>query len=111
MIAQCEWKMTVAKRDLVEAINHARTRVTLRRTAPNKFEPEITFAAYDDGLSVRSSFAAMDIDGEGSWPSPIMVAGATLRLLAPKLSGPDVVLTYETGQLRLNGTTLTAREV
>ena len=105
------WKMTVAKRDLVDAVNDARTRVTLRRTAANKFEPEITFAAWDEGLSVRSSFAAMDIDGQGSWPSAIMVAGAPLRMLAPKLTGPDVVLTYEAGKMRLNETVLTAREV
>jgi hypothetical protein len=109
--SRCYVENDRCKRDLVDAVNHARTRVTLSRTAANKFEPEITFAAWDDGLSVRSSFAAMDIDGQGSWPSPIMVAGAPLRLLVPKLSGPDVVLTYKAGQMHFNETVLTAREV
>ena len=53
------WKMTVAKSDLVEAIGVARTRATLRSKGGIQVERDLTLVA------VRSSFSAMDIDGEG----------------------------------------------
>lgn len=104
------WKMSVAKKDLVAAIGHARTRATLRRKEAG-FEPDVTFVAWEKGLSIRSSFAAMDIPAEGSWCSPIMANGAAIRKVAPKLAGPRVTLRYETGRLFLNATSISARDV
>lgn len=67
--------------------------------------------ALGGGLSLRSSDAAMDVPGEGSWPSLIRVQGAALRRLAPKLAGPFVTFTYADGQLAIGTTVLTATEV
>jgi len=106
---KADWRVTVAKRDLVAAVGHARTRATLRRKGAG-FEPDLTLADSDGQLSVRSSYAAMDIPAEGSWASPIFANGAALRRLAPKLKGPDVTLTYVTGRLFLDGTSIPARE-
>ena len=105
------WKMTVDKRDFVEAVGIARTKATLRGKGGIAVEAEITLCACPEGLSVRSSYAAMDIDAIGTWPSPVMAHGATIRKMAPKLSGPDVVLEYGSGRLSLNGTSLPARDV
>ena len=105
------WQMTVAKGDFVEAVGIARTKATLRGKGGIAVESEITLVASDEGLSVRSSYAAMDIDGVGSWPSPVMVHGATVRKLAPKLSGQTINLRYSDSQLFLNGTSLPARDV
>jgi hypothetical protein len=107
------WAMTVEKRDLVDAVGTARSRPTLRRVPGGRggFEMLVVLAASDDGLSVRSSNSAMDIRGTGVWSSPIGVAGATLRQLAPKLSGPTVELSYSDGELALNQTRIPAREV
>ncbi len=104
------WKMTVSKSDFVQAVKDATTSTTLRRKAKNKFEPEVTIAPCNGGVSVCSSYAEIDIGGKGSWPEAIIVGGASLRLLAPKLSGTEVVLIYSAGQMRLNGTILSARE-
>lgn len=101
--------MTVAKSDLVAAVGHARTRATLRRKGAG-FEPDLTLADGDGQLSVRSSYASMDIPAEGNWTSPIFANGAALRRLAPKLKCPDVTLTYVTGRLFLDGTSIPARE-
>jgi hypothetical protein len=106
---KADWRMIVAKSDLVAAVGHARTRATLRRKGAG-FEPDLTLASSDGQLSVRSSYAAMDITAEGSWASPIFANGAALRRLAPKLKGPDVTLTYVTGRLFLDGTSIPARE-
>ena len=106
---KADWRMTVAKSDLVAAIGHARTRATLRRKGAG-FEPDLTLADSDGQLSVRSSHAAMDIPAEGIWASPIFANGAALRRLAPKLKGPDVILTYVMGRLFLDGTSIPARE-
>ncbi|HVI99429.1 MAG TPA: hypothetical protein VM657_10220 [Sphingomonas sp.] len=103
------WLMRVDKRDLVEAIGTARSRPTLRRKGGG-FEPDVLLVACAEGLSVRSSNAAMDIPATGAWASPIVANGAMLRRLAPKLSGPAVELCYETGRLLLNGTSVPARE-
>lgn len=84
------WHITVAKDDLVEAIGVARTRGTLRNKGGIKVERDLTFAACPGGLSVRSSFAAMDIEGEGEWISPIMVYAAAIRQVAPKLGNVSV---------------------
>jgi hypothetical protein len=105
------WHITVRKRDLVEAIGMARTRATLRRVGPKTFEPDVTLAACPLGLSIRSSHAGMELEGQETWPSPIAVRGAMLRRLAPKLEGPDVVLRYRNGLLFLNATGVGAREV
>jgi hypothetical protein len=104
------WRVTVTKRDLVEAIGHARTRATLRRKGTG-FEADIMLTGGPGQLSVRSSHAAMDIPAEGTWASPIVANGPSLRRLAPKLKGPEVTLTYVTGRLFLNGTSIPAREV
>lgn len=104
-----EWGMSVEKADLVEAIGHARTRATLRRKGAG-FEPDVTITACAEGLSIRSSAAAMDIPAEGVWCSPIMANGAALRRLAPKLAGPTIALRYDTGRLFINGTSVPARE-
>lgn len=104
------WNISLDKRDLVEAIGQTRTRATLRRKGAG-FEPDVTFVACEDGLSIRSSFAAMDVPAEGQWCSPIMANGAAIRRVAPKLTGPQVSLRYETGRLFLNSTSIPAREV
>ena len=105
------WNITVAKADFVEAIGVARTRATLRRKAGITTESDVTILSCPEGLSIRSSFSAMDIDGEGTWTSPIMAHGATLRQIAPKLTGPTITLRYEGGKLFLNQTSITARDV
>lgn len=110
MAVEQVWKMSVDKKDLMAAIGHARTRATLRRKAAG-LESEVTFIAWESGLSVRSSFAAMDIPAEGSWCSPILANGAAIRKVAPKLVGPRISLRYETGRLFLNSTSISAREM
>lgn len=106
----CDWVMRIEKLDLVDAIGHARTRATLRRKGAG-LEPDVFFTACDEGLSIRSSDAAMDIPASGTWVSPIRANGAALRRLAPKLAGPHVELSYEEGRMFLNGTSIPAREV
>ena len=109
-VGEATWNMTIQKRDLVEAIGTARRRATLRGRA-FELEKEVIFAASQDGLSVRSSDAAMDIPGAGIWASPIATDGATIRRLAPALSGPEIQLTYCDGEHALNTTRISAREV
>lgn len=104
------WSISLSKRDLVDAIGQARTRATLRRKGAG-FEPDVTFVACEDGISIRSSFAAMDVPAEGRWCSPVMANGAAIRRVAPKLEGPKISLRYESGRLYLNGTSLPAREI
>jgi hypothetical protein len=106
---KADWRMTVAKRDLVEAVDHARTRVTLRRKGKG-FEADVMLTNGGGKLSVRSSHAAMDIPAEGSWASPVLANGPSLRRLAPKLKGPEVTLTYVTGRLFLDSTSIPAKE-
>ena len=103
------WCMTVAKRDFVEAVGHARTRATLRRKGRG-LECQVMLVNSDGQLSVRSSQAAMDILAEGSWSSPVFTNGPALRRLAPKLKGPMVTLTYVAGRLFLDATSIPARE-
>jgi hypothetical protein len=107
------WSVTIEKRDLVDAIGTARRRPTLRRVSSGRggFEDDVVLASCTNGLSVRSSNSAMDISATGMWASPIAVSGATIRQLAPKLAGPQIELTYCDGQLALNQTRLSAREV
>lgn len=109
-VEQATWNMTIKKRDLVDAIGTARRRATLRRKG-SQFEREVIFAVTSDGLSVRSSDAAMDIPGSGTWKSPIAANGATLRRLVTALDGPEIQLTYCDDQLALNTTRISAREV
>ena len=104
------WSMRVEKRDLVDAIGTARARPTLRRKESG-FEADVVLAECAEGLSIRSSNSAMDIPAKGVWVSPISVNGAALRRMAPKLTGPDIDLSFEEGRLSLNGTTVPAREV
>lgn len=104
------WNIVLNKRDLVEAIGHARSRATLRRK-DSGFEPDVTFVACGDGVSIRSSFAAVDVPAKGQWCSPIMANGAAIRRVGPKLTGPRVTLRYETGRLFLDATNIPAREV
>jgi hypothetical protein len=104
------WNMTILKRDLVDAIGTARRRATLRRKGI-QLEKKVVFTASADGLSVRSSDAAMDIPASGIWASPIATNGAAIRRLAPALDGPEIQLSYCDGQLALNTTRLSAREV
>lgn len=106
---KAQWRVTVAKRDLVAAVGHARTRATLRRSGKG-FEADVTLAKANGQLSIRSSYAAMDIPAEGAWGSPVMANGAALRRLAPKLQGPDIALTYVAGRLFLDTTSIPARE-
>ena len=110
------WHMTIAKSDLVRAIGTARTRATLRRRPSGPgFDPWVILTSLSEvsgsGLSIRSSDAAMDVDGEGSWSSPIRVEGAALRRLATKLAGPAVTLTSADGALAIGTTRLSATEV
>lgn len=105
------WNMIVSKADFVDAIGIARTRASLRSKGGIKVEPDVTFASCPEGLSIRSSFSAMDIDGEGTWTSPIMAHGASIRQVAPKLTGPTITLRYEAGKLFLNQTSITARDI
>lgn len=105
-----DWHMTVEKADLVEGIGVARRRATLRRKGSG-FEPDVTFASCDTGLSIRSSASSLDVPAVGTWISPICANGAALRRLAPKLEGPEIILRFSDGWLRLNGTMVSAREV
>jgi hypothetical protein len=109
-ISSRTWNITISKRDLIDAIGTARRRATLKRKG-FEFEKEIIFAATEGGLSVRSSNAAMDIPATGAWTSPIAANGAALRRLAPVLDGPEVRLSYCDGQLALNTTRVSAREL
>ena len=109
-VTESIWNMTITKQDLVEAIGTARRRVTLKRKG-FALEKEVIFTASGDGLSVRSSDAAMDIPGSGTWASPIATNGATIRRLAPALDGPEIELSYCDGQLALNTTRISAREL
>jgi hypothetical protein len=109
-ISDATWNMTVLRRDLIDAIGTARRRVTLKRKGFG-LEKDVIFAASNEGLSVRSSNAAMDIAGSGTWASPIAANGAALRRLAPALAGPDIRLSYCDGQLALNTTRISAREL
>jgi len=109
-VGNATWNMTIAKRDLIDAIGTARRRATLKRKG-FELEKDVIFAAADEGLSVRSSNAAMDIPGSGSWTSPIATNGAALRRLAPALNGPEIRLSYCDGQLALNTTRISAREL
>lgn len=104
------WQIEVAKRDLLLALQTARTRATLRRTKGAGVEHDITLTAAPGGLSVRSSFAAMDIPGNGAWPSPIMAYAAGLKRVLPKLPGLTVALRYEDGRLYLGPVWMSARE-
>jgi hypothetical protein len=110
-MAPLSWHITVRKRDLVAAVGMARTRATLRRVGPKAFEPDITLAECPLGLSIRSSHAGMDIEGLGTWPSPIAARAAVMRRLLPKLEGLDVVVRYRSGLLFLNSTGIDAREI
>jgi hypothetical protein len=103
------WTMIVRKADLVAAIGNARTRATLRRKGAG-FERMILLVASPIGLSVRSSAAAMDIPAEGEWRSPILVAGAAIRRVVPKLAGDKITLRYEQGRLFMNTTSFPASE-
>ena len=109
-INQATWNITILKRDLIDAIGTARRRATLKRKG-FELEKDVIFAGSGDGLSVRSSNAAMDIPGSGTWTSPIATNGATLRRLAPALGGPEIRLSYCDGQLALNTTRISAREL
>jgi hypothetical protein len=109
-ISDATWNMTVLRRDLIDAIGTARRRATLKRRG-FELEKDVIFASSDDGLSIRSSNAAMDIPGSGSWTSPIAANGATLRRLAPALDGSEIKLSYCDGQLALNTTRISAREL
>ena len=109
-LRESTWNMTISKRDLVEAIGTARRRATLKRRG-FELEKEVIFAACPEGLSIRSSDAAMDVPGSGRWTSPIATNGATLRRLAPALSGPEIALSYCDGELALNTTRISAREL
>jgi hypothetical protein len=109
-LGEATWNMTIQKRDLIDAIGTARRRATLRGKA-FELEKEVVFTGLQDGLSVRSSDAAMDIPGSGTWASPIAANGATIRRLAPALTGPEIQLSYCDGQLALNTTRISAREV
>ena len=106
---KAEWQISVDKQDFVQAITCARTRATLRRV-PGGPEREVMLTRGEGRLSIRSSHAAMDIPARGRWSSPILAYGPALRRLAPKLSGPEVTLTYVAGRLFLNTTSLPARE-
>lgn len=105
------WTMTVKKRDLVDALDNARPiDVRRKRLAANKAFP-LFITATATGLSFRSQDAGVDIPATGTWPSPIRVAGAMLHALAPRLSGPAIVLAYADGQMTVGTTRFPATEV
>src|SRR5690348_13779439 len=58
-VTKTTWNITIAKRDLIDAIGTARRRATLKRKG-FELEKDVIFAASADGLSIRSSNAAMD---------------------------------------------------
>ena len=105
-----QWRSIVDKADFLEAIGFVRTRAGLRYKGP-RLEPDVVIMVAPDGLSFRTANLACDIPASGSWPSPIVAHGPTLRRLAPKLSGPTIALHYSDGALTLNQTTITAREI
>src|SRR5689334_10301416 len=109
-VNKATWNITIAKRDLIDAIGTARRRATLKRKG-FELERDVIFAASGDGLSIRSSNAAMDLPASGTWTSPIAANGAMIRRLAPALDGPEIRLSYCDGQLALNTTRVSAREL
>lgn len=104
------WRMTIDKDDLLEAIGFVRTRAGLRANGI-RLEADVGIMSCDEGLSFRSDQLACDIPATGSWPSPITANGALLRRLAPKLGGPQIDMEYRDGTLRLNSTSVPAREM
>ena len=109
-MSQVVWTATVQKDDLLEAIGFVRTRAGLRIKGI-KLEPDVLIMSTPDGLSFRTAQLACDIPAERNWPSPISAHGATLRKLAPKLSGPEITLKFADDALTLNSTRISAREV
>jgi hypothetical protein len=104
------WVMWVEKAPFGAAINLARTRVALRCKGI-RLEPDLVIIESRDGVSIRSSEIAIDVPARGVWVSPIAVNGAALRRLAPKLDGPDVVLSFDQGRLLVGSSYLRAREM
>lgn len=113
ILASPTWRMETEKSDLVEAIGTARSRPTLRRVVdgPGGFEADVILSGWEYGLSVRSSDSAMDIDGRGTWASPVRVKGAALRRLAPKLPKGRLLVEFSDGRLKIAGTEFPASEV
>lgn len=107
---QPTWEVTLDKSDFLEAIGFVRTRAGLRYKGP-KLEPDVLILSCPEGLSFRTSYLAVDVPAEGAWPSPIAVNGPVFRRIAPKLSGPTISMRYTSGELELNSTRLTAREI
>lgn len=91
----------------MEAIGHALTRASLRRKDAG-FEPDVTLLACEDGIPIRSSFAAMDVPAEGQWCSPVMANGAAIQRVRPSVR---TALRYEGGRVFLNATSIPAREI
>ncbi|MBA2920771.1 hypothetical protein GON01_07130 [Sphingomonas sp. MAH-20] len=105
------WQMTIAKTDLIEAIDGARKISTWRKRRSDLKAFPLIITAGPDGLAFRSADAAYDVSARGSWPSPIRVPGAVLHALAPRLDGPEVTMVYADGKLVLGRTVLDAVEV
>ena len=108
-MAKFVWKAKVDKSDLLEAIGYVRTRTGLKLA--KKLDPNVLIASTPDGLSFRSGPLACDILAERAWPSPVTANGPVMRSLAPKLSGAEIELRYESGKLWLNTTQIPAKEV
>lgn len=105
------WQMTLRKTALVEATSDARKISTWRKRSSAARAFPLIIAAGEDGLSFRSSDAALDVPAQGTWPSPIRVPGAVLHALAPRLEGPQVTMVYADGKLVIGRTVIDAAEV
>jgi hypothetical protein len=108
---KAEWEIEVGQIDLVNALTLVRDRKRVRRVRSNKPEPWVTLASSDLGFSVRGSVDSGDMEGVGSWHSPIRVHGDTLAKLTKKVPKGTVRLLYINGFLYVNTTRLTASEI
>ena len=104
------WRAVVERDDFLEAIGFVRTRAGLK-VQGIKLEAAVDIMASDEGLSFRTANISYDCPAERGWPSPIRANGAVMRRLALKLEGPQVIVTYEEGELILNATRIPAREL
>lgn len=104
------WAMTLLGRDFAKAVNVVRTRGTLRGSGA-QVGRSVTIAGTGSGASIRTSDVAVDIDSDGTWPSPVRTNGPMLRKLCLKLAKGPIEITYRDRRLKIGPTIIDATEV
>lgn len=104
------WAMTLLGRDLAKAVNLVRTRGTLRGSGA-QVERSVTIAGTGSGASIRTSDVAVDVESNGTWPSPARTNGPMLRKLCMKLAKGPIEITFRDGRLKIGTTIIDATEV